>query len=53
MGYQQGLGLGKNQQGSIAPIQVGGQLGKRGLGLELPNLQSTKETWDFSKDVCD
>ncbi|CAH1979734.1 unnamed protein product [Acanthoscelides obtectus] len=50
MGYKSGTGLGKNEQGITSTIDITYQLGKRGLGLDIKNLNSTQELWDFSKE---
>ncbi|XP_044272815.1 cap-specific mRNA (nucleoside-2'-O-)-methyltransferase 1 isoform X2 [Tribolium madens] len=50
MGYQSGFGLGKNKQGVTQPVAVEPHLSKRGLGLEIKNLEYSKEEWDFSSD---
>lgn len=52
MGYQSGFGLGKNKQGMTQPVSVEPHLSKRGLGLEIKNLEYSKDGWDFSLDVC-
>ncbi|RZC32066.1 cap-specific mRNA (nucleoside-2'-O-)-methyltransferase 1, partial [Asbolus verrucosus] len=62
MGYKSGLGLGKNQQGITLPVEIKSQIGKRGLGLDIDNLEGTSNEWDFSlenifeeldiKDLC-
>ncbi|XP_072399860.1 cap-specific mRNA (nucleoside-2'-O-)-methyltransferase 1 isoform X1 [Diabrotica undecimpunctata] len=48
MGYKQGSGLGKSEQGITKIIDINYQHGKRGLGLKLKCIEDTLKTWDFS-----
>lgn len=50
MGYQDGLGLGKNKQGITDPILLFANPGKCGLGLEVQQIAFT-ETPNFQSDV--
>lgn len=52
MGYKNGSGLGKNEQGITEAIDVPCHLGKRGFGLTVKGISPSKENWDFSKEVC-
>ncbi len=52
MGFKEGAGLGKNQQGMIKPIEVSKQRGRRGLGLQIKGLEVEDVDWDFSKEVA-
>lgn len=38
MGYQSGLGLGKNKQGMTNPVSLFANAGKCGLGLEVKQI---------------
>lgn len=51
MGYITGAGLGKKEQGIKEPIITNTNLGTRGFGLNLQNLQLSNEDWDFSREV--
>lgn len=50
MGYQSGLGLGKNKQGIVSPISFSANPGKCGLGLEMKQIALTDAT-DYKEDV--
>lgn len=45
MGYKDGLGLGKNQQGIIDPVSFLANPGKCGFGLQLKQI-------DITEDLC-
>lgn len=51
MGYKSGSGLGKGEQGITKPLDVTYQLGKRGFGSKLKNIQDITETWNFLEEV--
>ncbi|CAG9816211.1 unnamed protein product [Phaedon cochleariae] len=53
MGYKEGTGLGKNAQGITKTIDMSYQLGKKGFGLKLKNLNAPAEYWDFTREVVD
>ncbi|XP_063235254.1 cap-specific mRNA (nucleoside-2'-O-)-methyltransferase 1-like isoform X1 [Bacillus rossius redtenbacheri] len=46
MGYKSGHGLGKHEQGRVAPIELSLQRGRRGLGLHLPGLEPANLVWN-------
>lgn len=48
MGYKEGSGLGKSEQGNTKVVDFNYQLGKRGFGLKLRNIEDTMEKWDFA-----
>uniref|UniRef100_A0A6P7GVC9 Cap-specific mRNA (Nucleoside-2'-O-)-methyltransferase 1-like n=1 Tax=Diabrotica virgifera virgifera TaxID=50390 RepID=A0A6P7GVC9_DIAVI len=48
MGYKEGSGLGKSEQGITKIIDINYQHGKRGLGLKLKRIEDTLKTWNFS-----
>ncbi|CAG9855807.1 unnamed protein product [Phyllotreta striolata] len=50
MGYKEGYGLGKNEQGITKLVDFSYQLGKKGFGLKLKKIEDNMETWDFNKD---
>lgn len=50
MGYQSGLGLGKNKQGIVNPILFSANPGKCGLGLEMKQNALT-EAIEYKDDV--
>lgn len=49
MGYQEGRGLGKEEQGIKAPIEESNQQGKRGLGFAIKNFEKKME-WNPESD---
>jgi cap1 methyltransferase len=51
MGFKEGTGLGKNQQGMVNPIEVSKQRGRRGLGLTIKGLEAEDVEWDSSTEV--
>lgn len=50
MGYQSGLGLGKNKQGIVNPLLFSANPGKCGLGLEMKPIAFT-DTAEHQFDV--
>ncbi|KAJ8878145.1 hypothetical protein PR048_022612 [Dryococelus australis] len=50
MGYKGGHGLGKHEQGRVAPVELSTQRGRRGLGLHLPGLEPAKLEWNSSME---
>lgn len=50
MGYQQGKGLGKEQQGIAEPIKESEHIGTRGLGFEKKHFEKRVESWDYEND---
>ncbi|XP_022331007.2 cap-specific mRNA (nucleoside-2'-O-)-methyltransferase 1-like [Crassostrea virginica] len=48
MGYKEGKGLGKEQQGRTEIVEASNQRGRRGLGLKIRGLEPSKEVdWNF------
>lgn len=48
MGYKEGMGLGKEQQGRTEIVEASNQRGRRGLGLRIRGLEPSKEVdWNF------
>lgn len=43
MGYIEGKGLGKNEQGRVNIIESSKQRGRRGLGLQLSGLEANED----------
>ena len=50
MGYQKGLGLGKNQQGRADIVEASQQRGRRGLGLHIKGFEQPDVEWNFEKE---
>ena len=51
MGYQEGKGLGKHEQGRVEIVEASKQRGRRGLGLTIRGLEPSDDVeWDFSDD---
>jgi hypothetical protein len=53
MGYDHGLGLGVNQQGSTNIIEESTQKGRRGLGFTFEQFDNQTDDWDFNNDPVD
>ncbi|GAB6022154.1 FtsJ methyltransferase domain-containing protein 2, variant 2 [Chamberlinius hualienensis] len=54
MGYKEGMGLGKFNQGRTSIIEQSKQRGRRGLGVKVaPELQNTDQNWDFEHDIAE
>ena len=52
MGYKEGKGLGKYQQGIVDPVAASNQRGRRGFGFTIPGLEPKENlVWDKSKEV--
>lgn len=49
MGYQNGLGLGKDKQGITDPVSFSANPGKCGFGLQLKQIACTENKTDVSK----
>lgn len=48
MGYKEGMGLGKAQQGRTEIVEASNQRGRRGLGLRIKGLEPSREVdWNF------
>ena len=43
MGYVEGKGLGKNEQGRVDIVESSKQRGRRGLGLQLAGLEANED----------
>ncbi len=51
MGYVEGKGLGKHEQGRVNIIEASKQRGRRGLGLQLTGLDANESAeWDPEND---
>ncbi|XP_065333184.1 cap-specific mRNA (nucleoside-2'-O-)-methyltransferase 1-like [Cloeon dipterum] len=53
MGYKEGGGLGREEQGITAPVVPSTQLGRRGLGLKVAGLESKTVKWDWDSEVVE
>ncbi|CAG5095818.1 Similar to CG6379: Cap-specific mRNA (nucleoside-2'-O-)-methyltransferase 1 (Drosophila melanogaster) [Cotesia congregata] len=53
MGYSEGRGLGKYEQGRVAPVEAFQQKGRRGLGHDNKKLIEATLKWDPSAEVVD
>ena len=52
MGYKSGKGLGKLESGIINPIKESQHKGRRGLGLELKQLDKCNMQWEEEDVSC-
>ncbi|XP_014226750.1 cap-specific mRNA (nucleoside-2'-O-)-methyltransferase 1 isoform X1 [Trichogramma pretiosum] len=52
-GYQTGAGIGKELQGRAEPVATSTQKGRRGLGLELKELEFVTEDFDPREEVVE
>ena len=51
MGYTEGRGLGKHEQGRVSIIEASKQRGRRGLGLQLTGLEANENAeWTMEND---
>ena len=51
MGYVEGKGLGKRQQGRVDIIESSKQRGRRGLGLQLTGLEADNQAnWNVDEE---
>lgn len=53
MGYQGNGGLGKAGQGILAPIEASKQKGRRGLGVQLTNVDRSAEQFEVTAEVVE
>lgn len=50
MGYKEGKGLGKNEQGRANIVEASQQKGRRGLGLSVTGFEPSDVEWNFEKE---
>ena len=50
MGYKEGTGLGKHEQGRVNIVEASTQRGRRGLGLTVTGFEPSAIEWDFNKE---
>lgn len=51
MGYQEGKGLGKNEQGRVEIVEASKQRGRRGLGLHIKGLEMPNIEWNPDEET--
>lgn len=51
MGYQEGKGLGKNEQGRVEIVEASKQRGRRGLGLHIKGLEMQNIEWNPDEEM--
>lgn len=53
MGYKEGKGLGREDQGRTAPVELSTQRGRRGLGLVVKGFEGAPQKWDLEKEIVE
>lgn len=53
MGYKKDKGLGKAGQGILAPIEASKQKGRRGLGVQLTQVDQSAEQFEVTKEIVE
>ena len=50
MGYAEGKGLGRNEQGRQSIVEASTHRGRRGYGHKVEGFESSKVEWDFGSE---